>query len=274
MKDTKEEVKLVKGMKIAITGKGGVGKTTLSACLAYMLKQNGKEVLAVDADPDANFGMALGFSEEELKNVKTIANDRKLIKERTGAEPGVSGQWFSLNPTVADVPARYVSVHNGIKLLQLGSVDSGGAGCACPESTFLKALLNHIILDENDAVICDMEAGIEHLGRGTAGSVDAFIIVVEPGQRSIATAKTIVKLAKDIGVTNIYAVVNKCLANNSAEIEKALGDIQVIGAIPYLKEAPEADLSGVPLFEYAPSCLSYVQPIYNFLLKQYEVKHV
>lgn len=261
-------------MKIAVTGKGGVGKTTLSACLAHLLKQNGKEVLAVDADPDANFGMALGFSEEELANVHTIANDRKLIKERTGAEPGISGQWFSLNPTVADVPKRYVSVHNDIKLLQLGSVESGGAGCACPESTFLKALLNHIILNDDDAVIVDMEAGIEHLGRGTAGSVDAFIIVVEPGKRSIATAKTIVKLAQDIGVTNIYAVVNKCVGNNSEEIEKALGNIQVIGTIPYMKEAPEADLNGEPLFEYAPSCMSHVQPIYNFLLKQYEEERV
>ncbi|OIJ09381.1 carbon monoxide dehydrogenase [Anaerobacillus arseniciselenatis] len=261
-------------MKIAITGKGGVGKTTLSACLAHLLKQNGKEVLAVDADPDANFGMALGFSEEELADVKTIANDRKLIKERTGAEPGISGQWFSLNPTVDDVPKRYVSVHNDIKLLQLGSVESGGAGCACPESTILKALLNHIILNDDDAVICDMEAGIEHLGRGTAGSVDAFIIVVEPGKRSIATAKTIVKLANDIGVNNIYAVVNKCVGNNAAEIEKALGNIPVIGTIPYMREAPEADLNGIPLFEHSPSCLSYVQPIYDFLLKQYEMKPV
>ncbi|MEQ6388074.1 AAA family ATPase [Bacillaceae bacterium S4-13-58] len=253
-------------MKIAVTGKGGVGKTTLSACLAYLLKQQGKEVLAVDADPDANFGMALGFSEEELANVRTIANDRKLIKERTGAEPGISGQWFSLNPTVSDVPKRYVSVHNDIKLLQLGSVENGGAGCACPESTFLKALLSHIILEENDAVIVDMEAGIEHLGRGTAGSVDAFIIVVEPGQRSIATAKAIVKLAKDIGVTNIYAVVNKYVGDNTAEIEKALDNIQVIGAIPYMKEAPEADLRGVPLFEHTPEFLSFVKPIYDFLV--------
>lgn len=260
------------GIKVAITGKGGVGKTTLAACLAYLLKKSGREVLAVDADPDANFGMALGFSAEEIENVRTIANDRQLIKERTGAEPGISGQWFSLNPTVSDIPKRYVSTHNDIKLLQLGSVENGGAGCACPESTFLKALLSHIILEENDAVVCDMEAGIEHLGRGTAKSVDAFIIVVEPGQRSIATAKTIVKLAKDIGVTNIFAVLNKCIDDNYSKIEEALEGIPVIGAIPYMKEAPVADLEGQPLFEYSPEALEFIEPIYQYLINRYKVE--
>lgn len=257
-------------MKIAITGKGGVGKTTLAAYLAYMLKKNGREVLAVDADPDANLGMALGFSSDELEEVHTIANDRQLIKERTGAEPGISGQWFSLNPTVADIPSRYVSVRNGIKLLQLGASETGGSGCACPESAFLKALLSHIILEENDAVVVDMEAGIEHLCRGTARSVDAFIIVVEPGQRSITTAKTIVKLAEDIGVTNIYAVVNKCVGNDLSLIEEALGNIQVIGTIPYMKEAPEADLNGLPLFEHSTSSAEFFEPIYQFLLNAYD----
>ena len=244
------------GMKVAITGKGGVGKTTLAACLAFLLKKSGREVLAVDADPDANFGMALGFSKAELEVVKTIANDRQLIKERTGAEPGISGQWFSLNPTVSDIPKRYVSVHNDIKLLQLGTVESGGAGCACPESTFLKALLNHIILEENDAVIVDMEAGIEHLGRRTAEAVDLMIIVVEPGLKSLETATRIRKLARDIGVEEVVAVINKVSsADEEAFVSTKLNEIglNVLGSIPRDYNVVKADMEGLPLADYPDS---------------------
>ncbi|RYD02287.1 hypothetical protein N752_26090 [Desulforamulus aquiferis] len=151
------------GLKIAVSGKGGVGKTTLAALLCHLFSKEGKSVLAVDADPDANLGMALGFSPDELAQVTTIAEDRKLIKERTGAEPGTPGSLFCLNPRVDDIPEKYIVNKGNIRLLQLGQSAAGGSGCYCPENTFLKKLLNHLVLAPNDTVVVDMEAGLEHM---------------------------------------------------------------------------------------------------------------
>ncbi|OEF98012.1 AAA family ATPase [Desulfuribacillus alkaliarsenatis] len=251
-----------KGLKLAVSGKGGVGKTTISSLICQILAREGKQVLAVDADPDANLGMALGFAPESLEKSITIAQDRKLIKEKTGAEPGSSGQWFALNPTVEDIPDRYVVSENGIKLLQMGAVSSGGGGCACPESTLLKTLLNHLIVDEQDAVIVDMEAGLEHLGRGTAQSVDALLIVIEQGQRSFTTAKTIVKLARDLGVTKVYGVANKIVNTTVEEIQQQIGkDLQIIGAIPYTPGAVTCDYKGENIIDACPTIVDEVRSV-------------
>lgn len=245
-----------KGIKIAVSGKGGVGKTTISALLCQLLMRQGKQVLAVDADPDANLGMALAFPRPVLEAAVTIAQDRQLIKEKTGAEPGSSGQWFMLNPAVEDIPERYIVEHQGIKLLQMGAVASGGAGCACPESTLLKVLLNHLIVREQSAVVVDMEAGLEHLGRGTAESVDALLIVIEQGQRSIATARTIVKLARDLGVTNVYGVVNKMFDTSLEEIQRQLPELPLLAGIPFVKEAITCDYEGAGLYDSLPEIVS------------------
>jgi len=251
-----------RGLKLAISGKGGVGKTTVASLLCQILNSEGKRVLAVDADPDANLGMALGFPLELLASATTIANDRRLIKEKTGAEPGSSGQWFMLNPKVEDIPERYVVEHNGIKLLQMGAIASGGGGCACPESTLLKVLLHHLIVEEQDAVIVDMEAGLEHLGRGTAESVDALIIVIEQGLRSIATAKTIVALAKDLGVTKVYGIANKVIDATISEIQEALGDqVPIIAALPYTKDAIACDFNGSSLYQERPDIVNEIKLI-------------
>ncbi|MBO8138423.1 MAG: AAA family ATPase [Desulfotomaculum sp.] len=235
---------LEKGLKIAISGKGGVGKTTLAALLCYLYSREGKKVLAVDADPDANLGMALGFSVEELQLATTIADDRKLIKERTGAEPGTPGALFNLNPRVDDIPKKYVIEKDGIKLLQLGQSSSGGSGCYCPENTFIKTLLNHLVVGENDTVIVDMEAGLEHMSRGTARGVDVFIIVVEPGQRSFQTAKATMKLARDLGVKNIFAVINKVRPEIENIVLEALDFLPILGVLPFDEEVINADLTG------------------------------
>lgn len=255
-----------KGIKLAVSGKGGVGKTTLASLFCHILTRQNINVLAVDADPDANLGMALGFDQETLSKVVTIANERDLIREKTGAEPGSSGQWFSLNPSVEDIPERYVVTHRGIKLLQMGAVATGGGGCACPESTMLKALLSHLVLDEQDAVIVDMEAGLEHLGRGTARGVDAFIVVVEPGQRSLATAQQVVKLAADLGVKNVVAVANKVQEVSREELESALQGIPLVGVIPYTSEAVKADLQRKTLFDVSTVVVAEVERILDHIL--------
>lgn len=249
------------GIKLAVSGKGGVGKTTLSALLCWLYAHEGKKVLAVDADPDANLGSALGFSREEMEGLTPIAQHRQLIKERTGAEPGISGQMFSLNPRVDDIPDRYVLEKGGIKLLQMGTVTRGGAGCACPEGTLLKHLLRHLVIKREEAVIVDMEAGLEHLGRGTAESVDAFIVVVEPGQRSIQTARDVVRLARDLGVERVYAAANKVREGQEEILRQQLDFLPVLGVLPYDPEAVSADLEGRTPYEASPRLVAAAEGI-------------
>lgn len=172
-------------MKIAVTGKGGVGKTTISAVLARLYAEEGKKVFAVDVDPDANLGLALGFSEEELESITPISKMRRLIEERTGADK--SNTFYKVNPKVDDIPEIYGKENNGVRLLVLGTVETAGGGCVCPENVMLKRIINNLVLHRDDIVILDMEAGLEHLGRGTTEGMDQFIVVIEPGARSVQT---------------------------------------------------------------------------------------
>lgn len=227
-------------MKIAITGKGGVGKTTVAALLAHYLAEAGREVIAVDADPDANLASALGISEKDLP--EPISEMRELIEERTGAKGGY-GAFFKINPKVDDLPEKF-SVRTGrIRLLILGGVRGGGAGCICPESALLKALVIHLVLGRDETVILDMEAGIEHLGRASTQGVSAMIIVIEPGARSIQTARTIRRLAQDIGMGNIGIVINKHRDDiPMAAVEEALEGLPVLATLDWDEDILKADM--------------------------------
>jgi CO dehydrogenase maturation factor len=196
-------------VKIAVTGKGGVGKTTLVALLAYAFRDRGSRVLAIDADPSPCLGEALGFPADARRGLVPIAGLEALIAERTGAQPGSIGGYFRLNPRVEDLPDRFSVVHNGIRLLELGAVQAGGAGCICPESAVLRALVTHILLRRDEVVLLDMYAGVEHLGRATADSVDVMLIVAEPTARSLGTAAQIARLAADLRLPRIYLVGSK-----------------------------------------------------------------
>ncbi len=236
-------------LKIAIGGKGGVGKTTVTALLARCLAADkNNKVIAIDADPVANLAAGLGISEE--KPITPISQLTELIAERTGAKPGTMGGFFTLNPKVDDIPERFSLERDGVKLLVMGTVQSGGTGCLCPESTILKALMNHLVLFRDEIVIMDMEAGIEHLGRATSASVDALIIVVNPGSRSRAAADKIRKLGKDIGIKNIIILGNRVKGIEDEElIRSSLPDYQIIGFLPEQEEIVNSDRGGRRAFE-------------------------
>lgn len=229
-------------MKIAITGKGGVGKTTFSSMLSRMFAQDGYRVVAVDADPDANLALALGFPREVYDSIVPISEMKKLVSDRTAASVGSFGKMFKMNPKVDDIPENYCKEHNGVRLLTLGTVDSGGSGCVCPEHVLLKRLCSHLILQNKDVVVMDMEAGIEHLGRGTASGVDAFIVVVEPGERSLQTYRKVKKLSNDIGVEKVFVVGNKIRNKEDEEfIISNLEDGESLGFIYYNQDVINSD---------------------------------
>ena len=235
-------------MKIAISGKGGVGKTTFASFLIKALADQGKKVLAIDADPDANLAQALGVKGTE--EIVPISAMKELIEERTETKIGTMGSFFKLNPKVDDLPEKLSIKVDGIKLMVLGGVKKGGAGCICPESTLLKNLVMHIILARDEVIVLDMEAGLEHLGRGTAMSVDRLIVVVEPGRRSLETAHQIRKLADDLGLKHVNLVGNKIRSEKDKEFLLAnMQDFQFLGFIPFRSDIIEADLEGLPPFE-------------------------
>ena len=196
-------------MKIAVTGKGGVGKTTFAAVLARLYADEGRTVLTADVDPDSNLGLALGFTPEELSEIVPISKMREMIAERTGAPSDGLGKFFRINPKVDDLPEKFAREKNGVRMLVMGTVETGGSGCVCPEHVVLRRLISHLIIQRDEVVIMDMEAGLEHLGRGTADSMDHFIVVAEPGARSVQTYHQIKKLAGDLGIRKVSVVGNK-----------------------------------------------------------------
>lgn len=234
-------------MKIAISGKGGVGKTTFASFLIKALSEEGRKVLAIDADPDANLAQALGVRVDS--GIVPIADMKELIEERTETKIGSMGAFFKLNPKVDDLPDRLSIKVDGIKLMVLGGVKKGGGGCICPESTLLKNLVRHIVLARNEVIVLDMEAGLEHLGRGTAMAVDRLIVVVEPGRRSIETAHHIQSLADDIGLKKLSLVGNKIRSEKDREfLLREMADFHFLGFIPFASDIIEADLEGLPPF--------------------------
>lgn len=229
-------------MKIAVTGKGGVGKTTFAAGLIKYFAVKGRSVFAIDADPDANLALTLSFPSP---TIVPLIEMKKLIEERTGASPGSATSYFKLNPRVDDIPDKYFAEHNGIKLAVMGTVRGGGMGCTCPENAFLKSLLSHLLLERNEVVVLDMEAGIEHLGRGTARGVDRLIVVVEPGKRSVETAFRIKALASQIGIKDVSVVGNKTKGDRDRSyLLSSMPGFNFLGFISFDEAIIKADVDG------------------------------
>lgn len=241
-------------MKLAISGKGGTGKTTLAALLAQVFADAGRDVLAVDADPSPCLAGALGFPAELRARLRPIVEMDALIEERTGAKPGTVGGFFTLNPRVDDLPERFSVKYRGVRLLEMGSVDMGGSGCICPESAMLKTLFTHLLFRKDDVLILDMYAGVEHLGRATVDFVDAMLVVAEPTRRSLGTAAQIKKLAADIGLTRLWLVGNKVRNDDErAFLEAETPGIPLLGILPAMLEVQEADRLGVAVYDHIPA---------------------
>ena len=247
-------------MKVAITGKGGVGKTTLSSTLARLYADEGRTVLAADVDPDANLGLALGLTQEEVDDIVPISKMRTLVEERTGANE--ANKFFKLNPYVADIPEKFSKDINGVKLLVMGTVDVGGSGCVCPEHVMLKAILSNLSYRKNDVVIMDMEAGLEHLGRGTASNMDQFIVVIEPGARSVQTYRNVKRLASDLGVARVRVVANKVRDDSDeAFIRQSIPAEDLLGVIHYNPEIIDADRQGKSPYDFSPKAIEEIKNI-------------
>ena len=256
-----------KSIKLAITGKGGVGKTTVSSLLCKAFVDKGYSVLAVDADPDANLATAIGFKEEI--DIPPLTEMKELIEERTGAKPGSVGSFFKLNPKVDDLPEKLWKEKNGIKLLRMGTVKKGGGGCICPESAMLKTMVQNLLLFRKEAVVMDMEAGIEHLGRATAQAVNPLIVVVEPGKRSMETARQIKSLAEDIKLNNIAIIANKVRSKHCVDfLKKEAGNIPILGYLPFKDDILKADMESLPPWEVCPDALKIIKEIAKELVEQ------
>jgi len=255
-------------VKLAVSGKGGVGKTTVIAAVAHLLAQQGRDVFAIDADPAANLAQALG--DQGGDPITPLAHMRELISERTGAPLEGYGQFFKLNPHVDDIPDTYSREIDGIRLLVLGAIHKPGGGCYCPENVFLKSLLGHLVLRRNEVVLIDLEAGIEHLGRATTQGIDAMLVVVEPSLRSLSTEKEIAALAREMGVERVVAVANKVTTERQKElILRELSDadpsVSVGAFVGDHEELREADLTGDAVHRACPALLDEVGELLEVL---------
>ncbi len=256
-------------MKIAVSGKGGVGKTTFAAVLARLYAAEGRTVLTADVDPDSNLGLALGFTQEELNGITPISKMREFIAERTGADSDGLSKFFKINPKVDDIPDRFALEKNGVRLLVMGTVETGGAGCVCPEHVVLRRLISHLIIQRDEVVIMDMEAGLEHLGRGTADSMDQFVVVIEPGARSVQTYRQIKKLAEDLGIRRVRVVANKVRDEaDEAFLRQQIPPEDLLGIIHYSPSVAAADREAVSPFDTAPETVAEIKTIKQLIDKE------
>ncbi len=236
------------GLKIAIGGKGGVGKTTVCAVWAELFAESGSDVLAIDADPNTNLASAFGLPSEQ--SPEPLIKMKQLIADRTGTGKEAVGAYFKLNPKVSDLPEKYWVEVNGVKLLVLGAITQAGMGCACPEGAFLKALLTHTILQRQEVVLVDLAAGVEFMGRASVQGIDALVVVVEPGGRSIETARNIARMAKGLGIKHVAAIANKITETAQMDVIKSqLKNVALLGSLRYRRSVQEADMRRTPVIK-------------------------
>jgi CO dehydrogenase maturation factor len=264
-------------LKIAIAGKGGVGKTFVSATLSRLLARDGYEVLAIDADPNLNLGYSLGIDYSRTEEMVPLSDNEELVKEKTGVSPEEAlGNIFNMNPKVNDIVDRFaVEAPDDVKLLVMGTVKGGGSGCMCGANALLRVLMQHMLIQRGEVLVMDMVAGLEHLGRGTARRMDAMLVVIEPRMKSVDTVKRILKMAEEIEVETVLAVGNKVLRPKDEEFIRNKMDelgVPVVSIIPYDQLVADADMEGVPVIDYdekAPA-VQAVDELKGYLLERYK----
>ena len=230
------KVKGKKPMKIAVSGKGGVGKTTFAANLIREFANRGYNVYAVDADPDVSLGATLGLAADALASLRPIIEMKSIVEERSGG----NGALFNLNPKVDDLIDDFTLQHENIRFLRMGAIKQGGTACYCKENSFLYAVLSNLLLDKDDVVIMDMSAGIEHLTRGTSRGVDMIIIVTEPTRVSVQTAKVVQQLAGELGINNIKILANKIRTEKEREfIQGQFEASELLAMVPFAEDVLE-----------------------------------
>ncbi len=249
-----------------------MGKTTVCAVWAQLLAEDGFDVLAIDADSDTNLASAFGIP--SVRSPEPLIKMKQLIAERTGTGKAGStgspqdavGAYFRLNPKVSDLPQKYWLEVNGVKLLVLGAIRQAGAGCACPEGAFLRALLTHTILQRQEVVLVDLAAGVEFMGRASVQGIDALVVVVEPGSRSIETAKDIARMARELGIKHVAAIANKITEGPQIEaIKRELTDITILANIRHSPTVQEADLEQKSVFDTCPELVEQLREAKNTL---------
>lgn len=229
-------------VKIAFAGKGGTGKTTLASMMIRLLAEDKRQILAIDADPNSNLARSLGFP--EAREIKPIVEMKGLIYERMGIKQDPKASFYKLNPKIDDIPEKFVKKRSGVNLIVMGTVDAGGSGCVCPESTFLRELLKHLVLNQGEDIVMDMEAGIEHLGRSTAASMDCFLAVVEPTLASIETGLCVRKLAEDLKIKTLF-IGNKVRESHDENwLHEKLGSDSIVGLVSYCDAMRDIDRAG------------------------------
>lgn len=264
-------------MKIAVAGKGGVGKTFVSATLSRILARDGYNVLAVDADPNLNLAYSLGVGYDVADNIVPLSENNDLVKEKTGVAPEEAlGNMFNMNPRVSDIVDRFgVTAPDNVKLLVMGTVKGGGTGCMCGANAMLRVLIQHMLIQRGEVLVMDMVAGLEHLGRGTARRMDAMLVVIEPRMKSVDTVKRILKMAEQIEVETVLAVGNKVIRPKDEEfIRNKMGELNVpvISIIPYDQAVADADMEGVPTIDYDPEtpAVKAVRELEKYLIERFK----
>ena len=254
-------------MKIAVSGKGGVGKTLIAGTLARLFAKDGYNVLAIDNDNAMNLNYTLGITKEVKDKIVPISEMKNLIDERVRVKGAPSGV-YNINPEVADIPDKYkVPGPDGLQLLVLGSIEEPATGCLCPENALIRTLLHNLFVKRDEVVIVDFEAGLEHLGRGTAKGIDIMLVITEPSQKSLDLCSKIVELTKKMGVINVYLIANKIIDDSQLEIiSKRVNEweIPLYHSIPHDLEIGKADLNGISPIDYCPDSkgMSSIKTLY------------